>query len=222
VVVTVGSQQALDLITRIFVNPGDVVLAEGPSYVGALGTFASYQANVVHVPMDDAGLVPEALAETIARLAAERQQAKFLYTVPSFHNPGGVTLTVERRARVLEICQRAGLLVIEDNPYGLLGFDGEPLRALRAEDPHGVVYLGTFSKTIAPGLRVGWALAPPGIRDKLVLAAEAAVLCHSSLAQLMVREYLTGQAWQEQVKGLRELYRERRDAMLEVQVPRRG
>jgi DNA-binding transcriptional MocR family regulator len=97
VVVTVGSQQALDLITRIFVNPGDVVLAEGPSYVGALGTFASYQANVVHVPMDDAGLVPEALAETIGRLAAERQQAKFLYTVPSFHNPGGVTLTVERR-----------------------------------------------------------------------------------------------------------------------------
>ena len=87
---------------------------------------------------------------------------------------------------MLEICQRAGLLVIEDNPYGLLGFDGEPLRALRADDAHGVVYLGTFSKTIAPGLRVGWALAPPGIRDKLVLAAEAAVLCHSSLAQLMV------------------------------------
>jgi 2-aminoadipate transaminase len=194
VVVTVGSQQALDLITRIFVNPGDVVLAEGPSYVGALGTFSSYQANVVHVPMDDAGLVPEALAETIAGLAAERRRVKFLYTVPSFHNPGGVTLAVQRRARVLEICQRAGLLVIEDNPYGLLGFDGEPLRALRADDAQGVVYLGTFSKTIAPGLRVGWALAPPGIRDKLVLAAEAAVLCHSSLAQLMVREYLEGLA----------------------------
>jgi len=216
VVVTVGSQQALDLITRIFVDPGDVILAEGPSYVGALGTFASYQAKVVHVPMDDDGLVPEALAESIARLAARGQRAKFLYTVPSFHNPAGVTLSAERRARVLEICQRAGLLVIEDNPYGLLGFDGEPLRALRADDAHGVVYLGTFSKTIAPGLRVGWALAPPGIRDKLVLAAEAAVLCHSSLAQLMVREYLTGQPWREQVKVFRELYRDRRDAMLEA------
>lgn len=216
VVVTVGSQQALDLITRIFVDPGDVVLAEGPSYVGALGTFASYQARVIHVPMDDDGLIPEALTETITRLAAERQRVKFLYTVPSFHNPGGVTLSAGRRARVLEICQRAGLLVIEDNPYGLLGFDGDPLRALRAEDSHGVVYLGTFSKTIAPGLRVGWAVAPPGVRDKLVLAAEAAVLCHSSLAQLVVREYLASQPWREQVKVFRELYRERRDAMLDA------
>ena len=216
VVVTVGSQQALDLITRIFIDPGDVILAEGPSYVGALGTFASYQAEVVHVPMDDQGLIPEALGQALAALASRGQRAKFLYTVPSFHNPGGVTLPAARRAQVLGICQRAGLLVIEDNPYGLLGFDGEPLRALRADDPHGVVYLGTFSKTIAPGLRVGWALAPPGIRDKLVLAAEAAVLCHSSLAQLMVREYLTSQPWQEQVKVFRELYRERRDAMLDA------
>lgn len=216
VIVTVGSQQALDLITRIFVDPGDVILAEGPSYVGALGTFASYQARVVHVPMDDDGLIPEALDETITRLAAEGGRVKFLYTVPSFHNPAGVTLTAERRARVLEICQRAGLLVIEDNPYGLLGFEAEPERALRADDPHGVVYLGTFSKTIAPGLRVGWAVAPPGIRDKLVLAAEAAVLCHSSLAQLMVREYLATQPWREQVKTFRELYRERRDAMLDT------
>ncbi len=216
VVVTVGSQQALDLITRIFVDPGDVVLAEGPSYVGALGTFASYQADVVHVPMDDEGLIPEALGQAIAALASRARRVKFLYTVPNFHNPGGVTLSAGRRAQVLDICQRADLLVIEDNPDGLLGFDGEPLRALRADDPHGVVYLGTFSKTIAPGLRVGWALAPPGIRDKLVLAAEAAVLCHSSLAQLMVREYLTSQPWQEQVKVFRELYRERRDAMLEA------
>lgn len=216
VVVTVGSQQALDLITRIFVDPGDVILAEGPSYVGALGTFTSYQARVVHVPMDDDGLIPEALAETIGRLSAAGQRIKFLYTVPSFHNPGGVTLSEQRRPQVLDICQRAGLLVIEDNPYGLLGFDSEPLRALRADDPRGVVYLGTFSKTIAPGLRVGWALAPPGVRDKLVLAAEAAVLCHSSLAQLMVREYLTTQPWREQVKVFRELYRERRDTMLEA------
>ena len=214
VVVTVGSQQALDLVTRVFVDPGDVVLAEGPSYVGALGTFTSYQAQVVHVPMDDDGLIPEALAETIARLSAAGRRVKFLYTEPSFHNPAGVTLSQHRRPQVLEICQRAGLLVVEDNPYGLLGFDCDPLPALRAGDPQGVVYLGTFSKTIAPGLRVGWALAPPGIRDKLVLAAEAAVLCHSSLAQLMVREYLATQPWREQIKVFRELYRERRDAML--------
>jgi 2-aminoadipate transaminase len=216
IVVTVGSQQALDLITRIFVDPGDVILAEGPSYVGALGTFASYQARVVHVPMDDDGLIPQALTETLVRLNAEGQTVKFLYTVPSFHNPAGVTLSAARRGEIVEICQRAGVLVIEDNPYGLLGFDGEPHRALHAGNPPGIVYLGTFSKTIAPGLRVGWAVAPPGIRDKLVLAAEAAVLCHSSLAQLMVREYLTTQPWQEQVKVFRELYSERRDAMLDT------
>jgi 2-aminoadipate transaminase len=216
IVVTIGSQQALDLLTRIFVDPGDVVLAEGPSYVGALGTFASYEAAVVHVPMDERGLIPEALAYAISRLAAEGRRPKFLYTCPSFHNPAGVTLDQPRRAMVLEVCQRAGLPVIEDNPYGLLGFDGEPARALRANDPDGVIYLGTFSKTIAPGLRVGWALAPSGVRDKLILAAESAVLCHSSLAQLMVREYLATQPWREQVKVFRELYRERRDAMLDA------
>ena len=212
VVVTVGSQQALDLITRIFVDPGDVVLAEGPSYVGALGTFASYEADVVHVPMDDDGLIPDALAAVLARLGPRRP--KFLYTCPSFHNPAGVSLPAPRRAEILAICQRAGLPVVEDNPYGLLGFDGEPLRALRADDAN-VIYLGTFSKTIAPGLRVGWAVAPAGVRDRLVLAAESAVLCQSSFTQLLVREYLATQPWREQVKVFRELYRERRDAMLD-------
>jgi 2-aminoadipate transaminase len=214
VVVTVGSQQALDLMTRIFIDPGDVVLAESPSYVGALGTFASYQATVVHIPMDDEGIIPEALTDTIARVTAAGQRIKFLYSVPTFQNPAAVTLPAGRRAQVLDICRRHDLLLIEDNPYGLLGFDAEPQRALRADSTDGVVYLGSFSKTFAPGLRVGWALAPHGIRDKLVLAAEAAVLCHSSLAQLMVREYLTSQPWQQQVKLFCELYAERRDTML--------
>jgi len=216
VVVTVGSQQALDLVTRIFIDPGDVVLAEGPSYVGALGTFAAYQAKVVHVAMDDDGLIPEALAEAIDACARAGQRVKFLYTIPNFQNPAGVTLTAERRTRVLEICCRAGVLVVEDNPYGLLGFDGEPMRALRAEDPDGVVYLGSFSKTLAPGFRVGWALAPHAIRDKLILAMESAVLSHSTFAQLAVGRYLETQPWREQIKAFRELYRERRDAMLDA------
>ena len=214
IVVTVGSQQALDLLTRIFIDPGDVILAEAPSYVGALSAFASYQAAVVHVAMDDDGLIPEALEEAIGRTAAAGRRAKFLYTVPNFHNPAGVTLAAGRRPRILDICQRAGLLVVEDNPYGLLGFDGDPMRALRADDHEGVVYLGTFSKTFAAGVRVGWAVAPAAIRDKLILAAESAVLCHSSFSQLTVREYLTTQPWLEQIKDFRELYRERRDATL--------
>ena len=216
VVVTVGSQQALDLITRIFIDPGDVVLAEGPSYVGALGTFSAYQAKVVHVAMDDQGIVPESLAQTIYALETAGAPIKFLYTIPTFHNPGGVTLNIARRQQVLDICQRAGILIIEDNPYGLLGFDGEPMRALRADNPDGVVYLGSFSKTLAPGFRVGWALAPHAIRDKLVLAMESAVLSHSSFTQLAVGQYLATQPWQEQIKTFRELYRERRDALLDA------
>ncbi len=214
IVVTVGSQQALDLLARIFIDPGDVILVEAPSYVGALGAFASYQAQVVHVAMDDDGLIPEALQEAIRRTAAAGRKAKFLYTVPNFHNPAGVTLAAGRRHRILDICQRAGLLVVEDNPYGLLGFDADPMRALRADDDEGVVYLGTFSKTFAAGVRVGWAVAPTAIREKLILAAESAVLCHSSFSQLTVREYLTTQPWLEQIKTFRELYRERRDATL--------
>ncbi|MER6824816.1 PLP-dependent aminotransferase family protein [Streptosporangium sp. NPDC000563] len=214
VVVTVGSQQALDLITRIFIDPGDVVLAEGPSYVGALGTFSAYQANVIHIAMDNEGIIPESLAQTVYALKSAGNRIKFLYTIPTFQNPAGVTLSAERRQRVLEICQRADVLIVEDNPYGLLRFDGDPVRTLRADNPEGVVYLGSFSKTLAPGFRVGWALAPHAIREKLVLAMESAVLSHSSFTQLAVGQYLATQPWREQIKTFGELYRERRDTML--------
>ena len=215
VTVTVGSQQALDLITRIFIDPGDVILAEAPSYVGALGTFASYQAEVLHVAMDDDGLVPEALRETIAAVRASGRRAKFLYTIPNFHNPAGTSLAFARRAEVLQICVEAGLLVLEDNPYGLLGFEGPPTPAIRSlGDEDNVIYLGSFSKTFAPGLRVGWVLAPHAVREKLVLASEASVLCPPALNQMVVTEYLTTQDWQGQVEVFKGLYQERRDAML--------
>jgi 2-aminoadipate transaminase len=217
VVVTVGSQQALDLVTRVFCDPGDVVIAEAPSYVGALGTFAAYQADVVHVAMDEHGLVPEALREAIAAVQASGRRAKFLYTVPNFHNPAGVSMLESSRDEVLEICAAAGLLVLEDNPYGLLGFDAPPTRAIRArggEDD--VLYLGSFSKTFAPGLRVGWVLAPHAVREKLVLAAEAAVLCPPTFNQHVIADYLATQDWQGQVGAFRAMYRERRDAMLDA------
>jgi len=216
VVVTVGSQQALDLVTRIFIDPGDTVLVEAPSYVGALSTFRSYQAAVHHVAMDEHGLIPEALREAIRFGKRAGTPAKFLYTIPNYHNPAGVTQTVGRREEILRIAQVEDLLVVEDDPYGLLGFDGEPPRAIRADLDDGVIYLGTFSKTFAPGLRVGWALAPHAVREKLVLAAEAAVLCPPALNQLAVSRYLESYDWLGQVKVFRELYRERRDAMLDA------
>jgi DNA-binding transcriptional MocR family regulator len=215
VVVTTGSQQALDLVTRVFIDPGDVVLAEAPSYVGALGVFAAYQARVSHVASDDNGLVPQALEERILHLEAAGERIKLLYTVPNFHNPAGTTMSQERRPQVVEICQRHGILVLEDNPYGLLGFDREPYDALRTLSDDGVVYLGTFSKTFAPGLRVGWALAPHAVREKLVLASEAAILCPSAFSQMTVSTYLATSDWMAQIKIFQELYRERRDAMIQ-------
>lgn len=216
VVVTVGGQQALDLVARLFLDPGDVVLAEGPTYVGALGVFQAAQAHVVHVPMDDDGLVPEALEQSIAEVARSGRRAKFLYTIPTYQNPTGVTLSEQRRERVLDICERAGLLVVEDDPYGQLFFGGEPPKPLRSRKRDGVFYLSTFSKTFAPGLRVGWILAPYAVREKLVIASEAQILCPSAYAQAAVTAYLSTMPWQEQLKIYREVYRERRDALLEA------
>jgi len=216
VVVTTGSQQALDLVTKLFIDPGDVILAEAPSYVGAIGVFRSYQAHMVHVLTDENGLVPEALRETILRLRAENRTIKFLYTIPNFHNPAGVTLSAERRPEILAICKEHNILILEDNPYGLLSFDEPVPPAIRSLDEDGVVYLGSFSKTLAPGFRVGWALAPHAIREKLVLAAEAAILCPSSFSQLVISEYLTQADWRGQIDEFRSVYRERRDAMLEA------
>jgi DNA-binding transcriptional MocR family regulator len=215
IVVTTGSQMALDLVTRVFCDPGDVVLVEAPSYVGALGVFRAYECDVIHVAMDDEGLVPSALAEAIATTRAAGKRVKLIYTIPSFHNPAGVTQGPARRAEILAIAQSAGIAILEDDPYGLLGFEGEPPRAIRADDPDGVIYLGSFSKTIASGLRVGWAVAPHGVREKLVLANESAVLCPSNYTQLTISEYLATQPWREQIKTFREVYRERRDALLE-------
>ena len=214
VVVTTGSQHALELVTKLFINPGDVVLAEGPSYVTAMVVFRSFQAAIEHVPMDEFGLIPAALSEHITRLRTAGRTIKFLYTVPTFSNPAGVTLTWERRLEILEICRANGILVLEDNPYGLLYFDEKPPQAMRSVEEHGVIYLGTFSKTLAPGFRVGWVLAPHAIREKLILANEAAVLSPSSFTQHVINEYLSSADWRGQISTFRDVYRERRDALL--------
>lgn len=215
IIVTTGSQMALDLVTRVFCDPGDVVLVESPSYVGALGVFRAYQCDVRHVAMDENGLDPVALQQAIDDVRAAGKRIKVIYTIPSFHNPAGISQDQKRREQILAIAQNNGILLLEDDPYGLLGFEGVAPQAIRALDDQGVVYLGSFSKTIASGLRVGWAVAPHGVREKLVLAAEAATLCPSNYAQLTVSQYLATQPWRQQVKVFQEIYRERRDALLE-------
>jgi len=216
IVVTTGSQQALDLVAKLFVNPGDVILAESPSYVGAMGVFSSYQARVEHVEMDAEGMIPAALVERITDLEAENVPIKFLYLIPNFQNPAGVTLSAARRLEILDIAQAHNILVVEDNPYGLLWFDQAPPPAIRSANDSGVIYLGSFSKTFAPGFRVGWVVAPHGIREKLVLASEAAILSPSSFSQMVLADYFEHQDWRAQITTFRDIYRERRDTMAEA------
>ncbi|NBY50286.1 MAG: PLP-dependent aminotransferase family protein [Actinobacteria bacterium] len=214
VLVTTGSQQALDLISRIFIDPGDVVLVEAPSYVGALGTFAQYEASVVHVEMDQNGLIPESLRQAIKTLRYQGRRIKFLYLIPNYQNPAGVLLPADRRTEILDICRREKIFIVEDNPYGLLGFDRPSPNAMRAEDSENVIYLGSFSKTIVPGFRIGWALVPQSLKEKLVIASESSILCPSNFSQMAIASYLANQPWREQIASFCALYKVRRDAML--------
>ena len=214
VLVTTGSQQALDLISRIFIDPGDVVLVEAPSYVGALGTFAQYEASVVHIEMDGNGLIPEALRQAIKTLRYQGRRIKFLYLIPNYQNPAGVLLPADRRSEILDICRSEKIFIVEDNPYGLLGFDRPSPNAMRAEDSENVIYLGSFSKTIVPGFRIGWALVPQSLKEKLVIASESSILCPSNFSQMAIASYLANQPWREQIASFCALYKVRRDAML--------
>jgi 2-aminoadipate transaminase len=217
VLVTTGGQQVIDLVCKAFIDPGDVIIAEGPTYPGAVPTFSAYQADVVQIPMDDEGMRVDELEATLARLEAEGRRPKFIYTVPTFQNPGGVTLSLPRRKRLVEVAHERELLVLEDNPYGLLRFEGDPLPTLRSLDGgQFVVYLGTFSKILSPGVRLGWAAAPGPVYEKLNLGKQAADLCASSFSQAFVSAYFKHARWQDYLAQLREVYRRRRDVLLDA------
>ncbi|HYJ61386.1 MAG TPA: PLP-dependent aminotransferase family protein [Actinomycetota bacterium] len=213
VVVTTGAQQALDLVGKIFLDPGDVVALEAPAYVGALTAFGAYEPRFLPIPIDDDGMVVDELERRL--VAGERPT--FVYTVPNFGNPAGVTLSYERREQLVALCREAGIPIVEDNPYGLLRFDGAPLPTLRSLDPDNVIYLGTVSKTFSPGVRVGWALAEQSVVQRLVLAKEAADLCGSNLNMLVTDRWFADEdRWRGALAGLVGTYRRRRDAMLEA------
>lgn len=216
IMVTSGGQQAIDLSIRTFVNPGDTILAEGPTYPGAVPSFTTYEARVEHIPLDGDGLRVDLVEEALARLAAEGRPPKLLYTIPNFHNPGGVTMSLERRERLIEIAHEHELLIVEDNPYGQIRFEGDPLPSLwELDDGAGwVIYLSTFSKILSPGMRVGWIAAPASVLRKMNLGKQAADLCTSTLSQRFVIEYLRRYDWRDYVAELNVIYRSRRDALL--------
>jgi 2-aminoadipate transaminase len=216
VIVTTGGQQVIDLVAKTLIDPGDVVIAEGPTYPGAVPVFSAYQAQVVQVDMDADGMRVDLLEEILDRLEREGRRPKFVYTVPSFQNPAGVTMSLPRRMRLVEVAHERELLVLEDNPYGLLRYEGDPPSPLYALDGGVyVMYLGTFSKILSPGIRLGWVVAPPPVLEKINLGKQAADLCTSTLSQLMVQAYFERGRWRDYVDSLTAVYRARRDTMLD-------
>jgi 2-aminoadipate transaminase len=222
-IVTTGGQQVIDLVCKTLIDPGDVIVAEAPTYPGAVPTFGAYQADVVQIEMDDEGMPIDVLEATLDRLQAENRRPKFIYTIPNFQNPGGVTMSLERRRHLVKIARERELLVLEDNPYGLLRYEGEPLPTLYSLDAANsgrsgksdfVIYLGTFSKILSPGIRLGWAVAPRPVLEKLNLGKQGADLCSSSMTQLFVARYFDEYDWRRYLRELRELYSRRRDVML--------
>lgn len=209
-VVTTGAQQGLDLVGKVLIDPGDEIVIEAPAYVGALSAFSAYEPRYVQVELDDDGMIVEQLEEALVRGA----RPKFVYTVPNFHNPAGVTMSLARREQLVALCREAHVPIVEDNPYGLLRFEGDPLPTLRSMDPQNVIYLGTVSKVFSPGVRVGWAVAEPGVLQRLILAKEAADLCGSNFNMLVTERYFAGDLWRRTLERLVDVYRSRRDAML--------
>jgi 2-aminoadipate transaminase len=217
IIVTTGGQQAIDLVAKTLIDPGDPVICEAPTYPGAVPVFCSYQAETFQVEMDAHGMKVDELELLLDRLAADGRRPKFIYSVPTFQNPAGFTLSAERRQRLVELARQREVLVVEDNPYGLLRYEGEPLEPLyKLDGGDYVLYLGTFSKILSPGIRLGWLCAPPPIMEKVVLGKQASDLCTSTLTQYFVSEYFGEGRWREYIADLVRIYRDRRDAMLEA------
>lgn len=209
ILLTNGSQQALDLISKLFVDPGDKILTESPTYLGALQAFNAYQPEYLTVPVDDDGIQVDLLEDILAV-----HKVKFIYTMPNFQNPTGVTMSLERRMKLVELAAKYGTFIIEDDPYGELRYEGEDVTPLIVLHKENVFYLSTFSKTMAPGIRLGWVIAPEKLIAKLVQAKQGADLHTSSLIQMLAYDICQRGILKNHVKTIRRVYRERRDAML--------
>ncbi|MEJ7797774.1 MAG: PLP-dependent aminotransferase family protein [Solirubrobacteraceae bacterium] len=217
VLVTTGGQQVIDLVCKTLIDPGDVIVAEAPTYPGAVPTFCSYEADVIQIEGDEHGMRIDVLESTLDRLELQGRSPKFIYTVPTFQNPSGTTMSLARRRRLVEVIRERELLVLEDNPYGLLRYEGDALPTLYSLDGgEFVIYLGTFSKILSPGVRLGWSVGPRPVLDKMNVGKQAADLCSSSLTQFFVAAYFASGRWQDYVHSLKEIYRRRRDVMLDA------
>lgn len=215
IIVTAGSQQALYALGRIFVDPGDPVLTESPTYVGAVSAFNANAADMIQIPMDDDGIITEEVEETISSLKGKGRKPKFIYVIPNFQNPTGVTLSLERRKHLIDISQDHGIPIIEDNPYGELRFEGSKVPSIKSLDRNdSVIYMGSFSKIMAPGLRLGYIVAPESVAETVNLLKQALDLATNTLSQFIAYEYLKRNIIDQQVPKSVKLYTRKRDIML--------
>lgn len=217
IMITSGSQQGLDLVSKVLLNPGDTLIVELPSYLAALNAFRSYGGEMVGIPMDDEGMKIDILEETLTKLKNDGKKVKFIYTISNFQNPAGVTMSLARRKKILEVAQKFEVFILEDNPYDKLRFEGEPIPSIYSLDNEGyVISLGTFSKILCPGLRLAWILGNKEIIEKLVIMKQATDLCTTALNQLIAYEYCRQSDIDKNIKSNVEIYRRKRNAMLEA------
>lgn len=215
--VTVGSQQALDLIGRVFINEGDVILVGLPTYLGAINAFLAYGANLVGVPLDENGMRVDLLEEKIKELRQKGENIKLIYTVPTFQNPAGVELSNDRRKRIVEIAEKYDLLIVEDEPYHALRFEGESLPSIKSYDESGhVIYMATFSKILAPGFRLAYVIASEEIARKMIIAKQSVDLCTPTFTQLIAYYYIRNGYMEKHIPKIIEMYKRKRDIMLEA------
>ncbi|HEB31187.1 MAG TPA: PLP-dependent aminotransferase family protein [Spirochaetes bacterium] len=217
IIITTGSQQALALLSKLFIDKDDAVIVEIPSFIGAIASFYSYMGQPVGVPIDENGIIIDELIKKIEDLGSENKKVKFIYTIPNFNNPSGITLSQERRKKVLEISYRYGVPIIEDDPYGDLYFDGEagdyrPIKSI--DKKNNVIYLGTFSKVLSPGIRVGWIVAQKELVAKIELQKQSFDACTPTLSQVIAYDYLTNGYIDLFTAKMRPIYKEKRDALL--------
>ncbi|MCG9479575.1 MAG: PLP-dependent aminotransferase family protein [Actinomycetia bacterium] len=219
-VITTGGQQALDLLAKVFINPGDLIIVEAPSYAGAINSFKSYQPQIIGIPVDSKGIKADLVEQKLQQLQKDNKAVKFIYLVPNFSNPSGVTLSLARRKKILSLAQQYNTVIIEDNPYGMLRYEGKPVPCIKhldqEQDDMHVIYMSTLSKLLAPGFRIGWVVAPHLIIQKLTLGVQAADLCTSTFSQRIAFEYFSDPGWIDNIDRFKIIYSERRNAMLDT------
>ena len=220
IITTTGGQQALDLLAKIFIDPGDIIITESPAYAGALNSFRSYEAKIIGIPLDKDGIDTSILEKKLKELGDKKARVKFIYLVPNFSNPSGVTLSLQRRKKVLELAKKYNIMILEDNPYGMLRYKDKPIPTIKEldskGDDHNVIYISTLSKLFAPGFRIGWIVAPHPILEKILLGVQSSILCVSTFSQRIAYEYFSDPSWRDNIDEFIKIYAKRKDAMIKT------